>query len=116
MMMRIASIWISVLLASLCSFLCFVVAQEIGAVYEYITGGAELPTLSKLYYPGAMAIYWHPIIPAIWASHATFNKASQEHAFLLVTSTLVLVIAFAVGWVCGMALPYTSILVLPISG
>jgi hypothetical protein len=115
-MMRITSIWITVLLASICSFLCYVAAQQIGADYNFKTGGAELPILSKLYYPNAVAIYWYPVIPAIWAFYATIKKAGQDHAFLFVTATLALVIAFTVGWVCGMAIPYTSILVRPISG
>jgi len=114
--MRITSIWIAVILAVICSFLCFVAAQAIGADYNYQTGGVELSIFSKLYYPDAVAIYWYPIIPAIWAFYATIKKASQDHAFLFVTTTLALSIVFAVGWVCGMALPYTSILVRPISG
>ena len=114
--MRIASIWITVILASICSFLCFVAAQEIGADYNYKTGGGELPILSKLYYPDARAIYWYLIIPAIWAFYETIKRASQDRAFLFVTATLALVIVFVVGWACGMALPFTSILVRPISG
>ena len=105
-----------VIVASLTSLLCYITAAKIVADYRFRTGGAMVPLISQWYYPESIMIYLYPIIFAVWATYMSIRKPSQEHVILFVTAIFCVTITFLTGWICGMVLPYTYILVRPIGG
>lgn len=110
---RLAAIWIPVIVAALVSTLCFFTAREIGKDYRFTTGGTQVPFLSRIFYPEAVAIYFFPVILAAWAIYGTQKEISTEHTRLLIITTLSTTLHFIAAWVCGMILPYTHLILRP---
>lgn len=106
MIIRLISVWIAVLAASLLSLICHLLASELGGAFQQTSEG-ELPLISKLFFPGAIAIYLFPLPLLIWAVvHSARHRNNSDLSILIITVTLSLSLVFIGIYFFAMALPF----------
>lgn len=105
MIYRIASVWIAIASAAAVSILCFNLADE--AARPILSRGAELPLISKAFFPGSMMIYLYPILLGIWAlAHTIRSRDDRDQSYLIVTTTLSISFVFIAAYALALAMPY----------
>jgi hypothetical protein len=111
---RIASIWILMIVIVGVSTSCYLTAGAIGRDYEWTTGGAELPLVSKIFYPGALLAYLFPIPFLVWATYVSIRPKGLERVLLVIVSSLGTSMLFLALFILAMVMPYMHIIVRPI--
>ena len=105
MIHRIVSVWIAIASSAAVAILCFALAGE--AARPILYRGAEMPFISKAFYPGSMLIYLYPIPLGIWAfAHTIRSRDERDQSILIVTTTLGITIVFIAVFALAIALPF----------
>jgi cytochrome c biogenesis factor len=105
MIHRIVSVWIAIASAAAVAILCFALAGE--AARPILYRGAELPLISKAFYPGSMLIYLYPLPLGVWALvHTIRSRDDRDQSLLIVTATLSISFVFFAAFALALALPY----------
>ena len=102
---RLASVWIAVSSASLLSLICHSLAYDLAAYHRSLE--AELPLVSAVFFPDALAIYLFPLPLLIWAAlHCARSRDNPGISLLIVTATLSLSLIFIALFLLAMTLPF----------
>lgn len=102
--------WTTVLTANAISGLCFGVAMELSGSHEKLTGGVELPFVSKLVLSGSSLFYSSSIILLIWLVVVQLRAKSVHHLRILTAVSFAFSLLFLTIWICGIVLPFSHML------
>jgi len=106
MKQRIVSVWIAIFSATAVACICHLLAGEAGIPIQSQLG-AELPLISKVFYPDSVLIYLYPIPLWIWALlHTVISRDDREQSLLLITLIFSFSVIFIAGFILALALPY----------
>lgn len=107
MNLRLACVWSAVTAAFLVVVICHSLAWELGG---RLKPHSELPLISAVFFPNALAVYLFPLPLAIWAAfHSVKNRGNSDLGILIVTVTLSLCLIFIAAFMLAMALPFMPI-------
>ena len=75
---------------------------------------AQLPLLSRAFYPDAIFVYLFPLPFLVWATAAAIQKKRTEHMLLLIVCSLGTSILFLAFFILAMVLPHMAVSARPI--
>jgi hypothetical protein len=105
MILRLVSVWIAVVAAVMLALVCHLLASELGAFHRSLP--ADLPLISRVFFPDAIAVYLFPLPLVIWAAfHTVRSRAKADPALLIITTSLGLSLVFSAVYAYAMVLPF----------
>jgi hypothetical protein len=105
MIKRLSSVWLAIAGSASVSFVCYILAGEVGRPILYRE--VCLPLISRIFYPDSLLVYLYPIPLVIWALiHTLRSPYDHNLSHLIVTATYSTSILFIVVFALAIVFPF----------